>query len=216
MPQKVTPIKRRIAPSVPLKLDLEDDSGAKFSREFRLSFDLNAAARIQLRMARRIREEIDEEVEEEIDGKKVKKMVTRMVTHDVPGPNLGDPAIWSRIVREPVCKGVVFWASVLAHHPEYDSDEGFECIQSYLDDDNEDVVIEALWDAHIFYVSKAKREYMIQWKANAEKRRQEATERPTMPATPNATPEEIATKTGSNSGPSPDTTSASLKASSAS
>lgn len=42
-------LKRRIAPSVPLKLELDDDSGAKFVKNFRLSFDANAAAEVEER-----------------------------------------------------------------------------------------------------------------------------------------------------------------------
>jgi len=42
-------IKRRIAPSVPLTLDLKDDSGATFKRDFRLSFDFNATALVEER-----------------------------------------------------------------------------------------------------------------------------------------------------------------------
>ncbi len=42
-------LKRRIAPSVPLKLELDDDKGEKFVKNFRLSFDANAAAEIEER-----------------------------------------------------------------------------------------------------------------------------------------------------------------------
>jgi hypothetical protein len=35
-------LRRRIAPSVPLTLELADDSGEKFSRSFLLAFDFNA------------------------------------------------------------------------------------------------------------------------------------------------------------------------------
>jgi hypothetical protein len=40
-------LRRRIAPSVPLTLDLEDDSGAKFTRSFKLCFDFNAIALVE-------------------------------------------------------------------------------------------------------------------------------------------------------------------------
>ena len=42
-------LRRRIVPAIPLRLDLTDDSGEKFSRTFRLSFDFNAFALIQER-----------------------------------------------------------------------------------------------------------------------------------------------------------------------
>lgn len=43
----VTGLRRRIAPSVALKLDLKDDSGENFTRNLRLSFDCNAMAMVQ-------------------------------------------------------------------------------------------------------------------------------------------------------------------------
>jgi hypothetical protein len=44
---KDTSLRRRIAPSVPLKLELVDDGGATFTRNFRLSFDVNAMTLVQ-------------------------------------------------------------------------------------------------------------------------------------------------------------------------
>jgi hypothetical protein len=40
-------LRRRIAPSVALSLELVDDNGDKFTRNFRLSFDLNAMTLVQ-------------------------------------------------------------------------------------------------------------------------------------------------------------------------
>lgn len=40
-------LRRRIAPSVPLTLELEDEGGEKFVRSFRVSFDVNAMALVQ-------------------------------------------------------------------------------------------------------------------------------------------------------------------------
>ena len=42
----ITPIRRRVAPSYPFKLEIEDDQG-KLVLNFRLSFDFNAYARIE-------------------------------------------------------------------------------------------------------------------------------------------------------------------------
>lgn len=42
-------LRRRIVPSVLLTLDLRDDDGSVFQRNFRLTFDFNAFARIQER-----------------------------------------------------------------------------------------------------------------------------------------------------------------------
>ncbi len=44
---KLEALKRRIAPSVPLTLKIENDGGSTFERTFRLSFDFNAFAVIQ-------------------------------------------------------------------------------------------------------------------------------------------------------------------------
>jgi hypothetical protein len=47
--QMQSALKMRIAPSVPLSLQLEEDNGAKFTKNFRLSFDANAAAEVEER-----------------------------------------------------------------------------------------------------------------------------------------------------------------------
>jgi hypothetical protein len=170
MPQKVTPIKRRVAPSVPLKLDLEDDSGAKFSKEFRLSFDFNAAALIQEKTSLKLTEF----------------------------------SSW-RHIDEPIFQSVMFWAAVLAQSPEYEGDEGLSVLRSYMDEKNSEAIVEALWQAYLLYLPKEKREFVVKLKADAEKERDAG--RPTIPATPPATPETVAAPIGSNSGPLLDTTS---------
>jgi len=47
MPAKPIQLRRRIAPSVPLRLNLTDDSGDKLQRTFHLSLDFNAACYVQ-------------------------------------------------------------------------------------------------------------------------------------------------------------------------
>jgi hypothetical protein len=47
MPEGKTPLRKRIAPSAPLKLTLTDDTNATFSRNFRLCFDFNAITLIE-------------------------------------------------------------------------------------------------------------------------------------------------------------------------
>lgn len=42
-----SPLRRRIAPTVPLTLTLEVEGGEKWTRNFRLSFDFNATCRIE-------------------------------------------------------------------------------------------------------------------------------------------------------------------------
>ncbi len=47
MDSRATALRRRIAPSVPLTLELSDDNGTSFKREFRLCFDFNVCACIE-------------------------------------------------------------------------------------------------------------------------------------------------------------------------
>ena len=49
MPEKRTALKRRIAPSYPLTLELTDESGAKFTQTFQLAFNYKSGAAIQER-----------------------------------------------------------------------------------------------------------------------------------------------------------------------
>jgi len=125
------------------------------------------------------------------------------------GLKLTDASVWKHI-DEPIFASVLFWAAILAHHPEYNSDEGLEAIRSYMDEKNSEVIVKGCWDAYVAYLPKDKREYMEKLKAQAE-----AGEKPTLdplnPATGEAPPE---SSTGSTSGPSPDTTSGSLSKSS--
>lgn len=45
--QSNSPLRRRIAPSYPLTLELKDDGGQSFKRDFRLCFDFNVCATIE-------------------------------------------------------------------------------------------------------------------------------------------------------------------------
>ena len=195
MPQD-SPIKRRIAPSVPLKLDLLDDGGAKLTLNFRLSFDFNALARV-----------------EEKTG------VTELGF-----------AIWAKL--SPRVLGAMLWAGILAHHPEYltvddngkETEEGLEIVRSYIDPGNIDLVHDAIWDAYMATLPSDQAQKLKDWR----KRREEELRNKAKAKSPNAdapvpggalATNEDAQKNelsdGTNSGPSPDTTSASLKASSA-
>jgi hypothetical protein len=52
-------LRRRIAPSVPLTLELLDDGGATFKREFRLAFDFNVCATIEEKTGVNVLDAID-------------------------------------------------------------------------------------------------------------------------------------------------------------
>lgn len=133
MQENVTPLRKRLAPAVPLTLNLEDDDGGKFSRSFKLCFDFGAGVAIR----------------------------------DKTGLNLRDFAIWKESERPDVLS-VMLWAAILRHQPEYDSEEGLEVIESYLDDGNFDQVSEALWQAYLKYVSKEKREFLTKMREKVE------------------------------------------------
>lgn len=127
-----TPLKRRIAPSVPLTLTLTDDNGAEFAREFRLSFDFNAAALVE----------------------------------DKTGLNLLTAEVWVKLTSSNL--SILFYASLLAHHPEYGkvgdegcthaTDTGLEIVRSYMDVGNTDQIHEAVWNAYFLSLPKEKRD----------------------------------------------------------
>lgn len=106
---------------------------------------------------------------------------------------------------------VMLWAAMLANHPEYDSAEGLAIVRSFLDPDNADRAIKALWDAYLAYLPERQAKVMRQMREEAEK-----AENPPAPATENPPASEAKNSIGSDSGPSPDSISASASASSAS
>lgn len=183
-------LRRRVAPSVPLTLELEDDAGGKFTRSFRLAFDMNAAAEIEERT----------------------------------GLSLLDAGIWQHI-NEPVAFSVMFYAALLANHPEYRtvddegeaSDEGLEVIRSYMQESNAEPITEALWKAYLIYLPREKRELMEKLRAKAEAQRSDggAEADPFGPPAATAAVTAATGPAGSSSGASPATTSGSAMTSSA-
>lgn len=49
MPDRSEALRKRITPSVPITLELEDDGGAKFTKSFHVSFDYNTVTTIEER-----------------------------------------------------------------------------------------------------------------------------------------------------------------------
>jgi len=76
---------------------------------------------------------------------------------------------------------LIFWASILACHPEYDSEEGLACIRSYMDRGNQDKVFEALYEAHALALPEDERKAVMEAKEKA--LRGENPIRPTPPKT---------------------------------
>ena len=99
-------------------------------------------------------------------------------------------------------------------------------IESLIDDSNDDVIFDALWSAYLLYLSPKRREFAEKWMADAKNHSAKggapdplkpAESGPeTMTAASQAEPMPAPTSTGSISGPSLDTTSASPIANSAS
>jgi len=180
-------IKRRIAPSVPLTLMLESDGTSGLTKlDFRLCFDMNAAAAIQEQ--------------------------TRLL--------LTDTLIWKHIA-EPIVLGAMFWAALLANHPEYRSVDGLEIARSYVQENNAQEIIEALWKAYLDFVPQDKRELLIKKRAEEDERKKllaagEETENPSNQTTASEPPATLESSTGSSSGVSPDTISDSAIGNSAS
>ena len=173
-------LQRRLPPSHPLRLELATDGGMTDIREFKLCFDVNAAAVIK------------------------EKTGVSLLNFVEAWTQIGDP----RLLR------VMFWAAVLAHHPEYNSkddtgkltDEGLETIGSLVDETVSEKVAEALWETYLKSLSPAKRKAVLELRKLAEeqagKPNPPAPSGSTGPATATAIP---TTTNGSSSTPSPAT-----------
>ena len=193
MPDKRPILKRRLAPSVPLTLDVKDENDAVIGKlELRVGFDFNVLARI-------------EDTYNEILRRK--KRPGEIVTPEERLHTLG-LEMWTRLNAGIL--NVMLWSACVPYNPEYLSDvwtddgpDGLVVLCSYLDKTEAEKATEALWQAYMLYLPKDQREIMKKLKAGESK--------------PNP-PSEAATKsesTGSTSGPS-DTASDSAIAKSAS
>jgi len=135
-------LRRRIAPSVPLTLELTDDNGEKFTRSFHLSFDFNAMTLVQEQ--------------------------TRL--------SMLNGEIWNNLNEKTL--SIMFYAAVLARHPEYAVEDGLEVIRSYMDTTNTDAITNALNDAFLLQLPPERREKI----ERAQKAAKEQGENPTRPA----------------------------------
>ena len=116
-------------------------------------------------------------------------------------------AVWAKL--NSTLLAVMLWSACQKHSPEYAGDEGLEVIGEYLSMSVADKVAAALWEAYLLGYDKERREILRKLRESAQK----GEEVPNAPA-PAATP--ATGSDGSSSGPSLDTTSASLRATSAS
>jgi hypothetical protein len=128
------PIKKRIAPSVPLKLEMTDDNGSTFVRNFRVCFDFNVLGRIETRTGI--------------------NMLGFAVWNNLNVNNLKF-MLWSAILpnhpefdtEKPDC-----------HHCGHaqKTDEGLEALASLLDFEGGEKATEALLEAFLLYLPKEK------------------------------------------------------------
>ncbi|HLZ07507.1 MAG TPA: hypothetical protein VKT80_02895 [Chloroflexota bacterium] len=168
MTEKTIALKRRIGQSHSLRLELEDEVGGKFVRNFRLCFDFNAITLIEER------------------------------TH----LSLLTGEIWKNASAKTL--SIMLWAAVLAHSPEYDSDEGLAVIRSYMYAGNATEIADALFEAFLISLPKDQQE-----RIRAKRKEEDSLPLAPAPAT------EPASSTSSSSGVSPDTTLASAATNSA-
>jgi hypothetical protein len=127
-------------------------------------------------------------------------------------------SIWSKFGKRML--GIAFWAALLQDRPELNSEEGLMLAFDYLGGpENELRVFEAVWEAYMLYLPKDQAE---QLRADREEwKKKQAEENPPEPAAKIATPAQEtipaglqvqpspaqSPQTGSSSGVSPDSTS---------
>jgi hypothetical protein len=189
MPDKKTAaLRRRIAPATPLRLDLQEYDGSILHIDLNLAFDMNAGAAVQEKTRNAVRPN---------------------------GLLLTERKLWLHI-GEPEVIGAMLWAATLAHHPEYDVDEGLIVVRSYIQESNADQITDALWKAYLAYLPKEKRELYERLKAEAEEAALRGDETNGPLDETKSPANETKLSPGSSSGPLPGTTSVSSSASSAS
>jgi hypothetical protein len=196
MPNKNSALRRRVLPFTPLDLMLEEQGGAFFRVELKLAFDMNAGAAIQERTAN---------PKSEFRGYRITDFIET----------------WSNIAEPQLLKAML-WGSVLAHQPEYNCDEGFETVGTFIQENNAQEIIDAIEAAYFKYLPKNRVDDILKLKAELEAKAKGEPGRPLAKMTPGV-PENGGTaapiswdSAGSNSGPSPVTTLESASANSAS
>jgi hypothetical protein len=141
---------------MPLKLELEDDGGKKFVREFQLSIDFNAASYIEAKSGFGF---IDGEI----------------------WANLNAATISIMLYAAVLAKHPEYWTEDRDGKP---TDEGLEIIRSYMGMENSEAIVKALNDAYVAQLPADKRERALKRQAEAEARAAagDTTANPTPPA----------------------------------
>jgi len=136
-----TPIKKRIAPSVPLTLELTDHSGAKFTRNFWLSLDFNAYARIEQKTGLKM-----------LGGGMFTQLSAEVLS----------AALWAAVLAHHEEYDTIDGKG----RP---TNDGLEAIRSYIDAGNQDAVFEAVWDAYLISLPKEKADALRKGRDESEK-----------------------------------------------
>ena len=199
MAERKSPLARRIRPSVPIALG----EGV----ELQLSFSMNALARIEERINQQRLAALAARVTDPRELLKLHESTKLRLVGNIF-------ALWIAASSYDVLR-TAFWSAVVENHREYDSDEGFAIVTSYVDTSNVDAVGEKLTEAYELFLSKDQRDIfrdaVERARAAAEAEREKAD-----PRKPESAIEPPAGSPGSGSGPSPDSISGSALASSAS
>ncbi len=199
-------LKRRIAPTVPITLELEDEDSQKFKKTFHLCFDFNAISLIEERTGFSL-----------LDGLAIWGEVAPAATAE------GKKKKGRKASRRASLLSIMFWASVAAKHPEYltedenqePSGEGLQTIRSYMNSSNSEEILAALWEAYLLYLPADQRELLKKLTSDAEAQQRAASETSPLAPAPDQIPANQPTPAGSISGPSPATSSESATKTSA-
>lgn len=135
-------LRKRLCPSVPLKLELQDDSGTKFIRNFRLAFDFNAVRAIEEETGFSL-------MRGEVWQHQTAKVLTAMLWAATLAHQGQYDTRDKNGLRTP---------------------DGLEVIGSYMTEENSEEIGEALWLAYLNYLSPAKRKIVVEARAEIEAR----------------------------------------------
>lgn len=179
-------LRRRILPTVPLVLEMEDASGEKFTEEFKLAFDLNVADEILEVTGLDL---MTNQVWPALNGRVLSVMLLAACRENTPKWNTRDKA-----------------------DPKKPSYDGLPVLRTYLNQENCSKALDALWDAYLLFLAPKERERLNLLREDMKAGRPiEQPDPQTPPAKSSADP-----TGGEQSGPTPDTTSDSAIAKSAS
>jgi hypothetical protein len=189
---KSSAIRRRVLPFTPLELMLQEPGGGHYKLELNLAFDMNAAAAIQEKTA-------DPRAGVEIFA--CKECGTLNELRPFRGFMLTNFATFAHI-SEPRLLRVMLWAAMLAHQPEYDSDEGLRTVGTFIQESNAEQIVEAIQNAYFAFLPAHKVDAIKKLIAEKESKGAGAETKSPLEEMKAANPE----TNGSSSGPLPDMT----------